>query len=58
MKKYTAIRKNGSAIMDTYATDIADAERVIGILLRGRPGIDYYKMWEEDGKLILEAKNG
>ncbi len=55
MEKYTAIRKTGSAIIDIYANDMADAERVIGIMLRGRPGIDYYKMWEDDGKLIREA---
>ncbi|KKN32525.1 hypothetical protein LCGC14_0812900 [marine sediment metagenome] len=55
MIKYTAIRKNGGAIIDIYANDIVDAERVIGIMLRGRPGIDYYKMWVKDGKQIKEG---
>ncbi|KKN01358.1 hypothetical protein LCGC14_1128550 [marine sediment metagenome] len=55
MKEYTAIKEDGKAIISIYACDLLDAERIIAIHLRGRPGIDYYEMWAKDGKQIREG---
>ena len=55
MTKWTTITKEGDRLIAVFAGTESEAERVITIQLRGRPGcIDYYKRWTKDGKLITK----
>lgn len=56
MKQFMAMT-DGKAIISTYAEDKQEATRAISILLRGRPGPDYYSKWVSAGKVIRDNKS-
>jgi hypothetical protein len=58
MQKYTAMIKK-MRIISVFADSMEDAERIIGIHLRGRPGRhDLYVRWVNGGKEIIDPNEG
>lgn len=51
--KYIAVDKTGNRIISYFADNKEEAKKAFEMLLRGRPGIDWYKKWVEDGKQVI-----
>ena len=55
MQQYAAIDKDSKVIMSYPAENELDALKVLTIMLRGRPGFDYYKQWCDNNKEVKEV---